>query len=81
MAVEKQQPDKQHSEEHNIIFNVACGNAKADAASRSVRHAHPTVEQPTSIDNMGLDRYADNKKSTQAYIPMTIFASSIIVKN
>ena len=73
-----QQSDKQHAEEHNIIFNVACGNAKADAAS--VRHAHPTVEQPTSIDNMVLYRYADNKKSTQAYIPMTIFASSVIVK-
>lgn len=42
MAVEKQQPDKQHSEEHNIIFNVAYGKAKAEAASRSVRHANPT---------------------------------------
>lgn len=75
-----QQSDKQHAEEHNIIFNVACGNAKADAVSRSVRHAHPTVEQPTSIGNMGLDRYAYNKKSTQANIPMTIFASSAVVK-
>lgn len=75
-----QQSDKQHAEEHNIIFNVACGKAKADATNRSVRHAHPTVEQPTSIGNMGLYRYADNKKSTQAYIPMTIFASSVIVK-
>lgn len=69
-----QQSDKQHAEEHNIIFNVACGKVKTDAVSRSVRHAHPTVEQPTSIDNMVLYRYADNKKSTQAYIPMTIFA-------
>ena len=75
-----QQSDKQHAEEHNIIFNVACGKAKADAANRSVRHAHPTVEQPTSIGNMGQDWYADNKKSTQAYIPMTIFASSAVVK-
>lgn len=75
-----QQSDKQHAEEHNIIFNVAYGKAKADAANRSVRHAHITIEQPTSIGNMGLNRYADNKKSTRAYIPMTIFASSVIVK-